>query len=144
MKRTPPFAKNRLAVVLALAGLYTLFSVGIIKATHFCMGSEASVAYFTAEPEKCACSLFADQEDHCCSDSRDLVKLENSQKHLSTFKLPVPALTFIGELYWHVPLVSPDGASPLLPPVNADAQIPPKILFKLHCSFVFYEANTLA
>lgn len=34
-------------MVLTLSAIYLLFSVGIIKATHFCMGREASVAYFT-------------------------------------------------------------------------------------------------
>lgn len=49
--------------------MYLLLSVGIVKASHFWMGREASVSCFTAEAERCPCGLVAGEEDHCCDDN---------------------------------------------------------------------------
>jgi hypothetical protein len=139
MKRNTQSRTRREAsvTVLALCGLYLLFSVGIMKATHFCMGREASVAYFTADSKNCGCSMSSEEGNHCCHDKQELVKLEDSQKTLSTLQLPLPALTFLGVLYdasrrSHAPLVTYFSA------YTEHAQPPPRVLFKLHCSFVFY------
>ena len=43
------FTRIGKALVLLLMVVYVLFSVGIIKSTHFCMGREASVQFFTSE-----------------------------------------------------------------------------------------------
>ncbi len=84
--------------VIFLTCLYLLFSVGIIKATHFCMGREASVAFFTTETEKCPCSLFAGKSS-CCADENDLIRLDNEQKVFSTFNLSGPEWIVLENLY---------------------------------------------
>lgn len=70
-------------MVLILGAIYLLFSVGVMKATHFYMDQEASVSYFTAETKKCACSLFAGEKNNYCNDEQDHIQLEDSHKTLS-------------------------------------------------------------
>jgi hypothetical protein len=129
-------------LVWMMLGVYLLFSVGILKATHFCMGREASVSYFTAEAKKCPCTLFAKDESDCCNDEHSLLKLENSQKNLKTFSLSLPSLTLIGELSefdserLHVKL-------PVFTVFRSGLFPPPKILFKIYCSYVFYDDKSL-
>ena len=108
------------------------------------MGKEASVAYFTAETKKCACSLFAEEEqDHCCDDTQELIKLVDSQKTLSAFQLHFPNLIVLGELYHKMQDIR--SASPVhFSADKGEAGPPPKILYKVHCSFVFYDKINLA
>jgi len=129
-------------IVLMVCALYLLFSVGIIKATHFCMGREASVAYFTSESKKCACSLFMEEKDNCCDDTSELLKLEDSQKGLSAFELPVPMLA-LGQLYSKTP-GSSINTPHNLQATRGDAQPRPRILYKIHCSLVFYDKKSIA
>ena len=94
------------------------------------MGREASVAYFTSESKKCACSLFMEERDNCCDDTSELLKLEDSQKTLSAFELPVPVLALLGELYGKAPGISistPDH----LRAIREEAQPPPRILYAI-------------
>jgi hypothetical protein len=77
-------------MVVLFVSVYLIFAVGVLKATHFCMGREASVSYFTAESTKCPCSLFAGEKNSCCDDEHDLLRLENEQKTVVAFMLPVP------------------------------------------------------
>lgn len=140
MKCNPPFGKQRSIVVMTLVMVYLLFSVGILKATHLCKGREASVTYFSAEADPCACSLFAEGEDHCCDNTRDLLKLENSQKTFSFFKLTVPTLSVVGDLYT-LPPVTEGTASASVQHFDTAHQPPPKVLFKLYCSFVLYDSS---
>lgn len=126
-----------------LCALYLLLSVGIVKATHFCMGREASVTYFASSPQKCPCSLFAKEKDNCCKDEHELIKLEDSQKTLPAFSLSVPVLTLLGDIYSYA-LVREDNELALFEDVPADEQPPPRILFKIYCSYVFYDAKSIA
>ena len=107
------------------------------------MGREASVAYFTTESEKCLCSVFDEKDDHCCDDKQDLLRLEDSQKTLPAFQLPLPAMTFIGALYDTSPHSQVESTMHFSP-YPKEAQPPPKVLFELYCSFVFYDRKTLA
>ena len=128
--------------ILVMCILYLLFSVGIIKATHFCMGREASVAYFTAETKKCPCSLFTEGKDNCCDDVHDLLKLDDSQKTLQSFQLHFPALTFLGDRCKNT-LPAAIIASPQFTASSPDWQPPPKVLYRIHCSFVFYDSESI-
>jgi hypothetical protein len=144
MKRYRPIGlKLSPVTVWVLCGLYLLFSVGIIKATHFCMGREASVAYFTSEVKKCACSGSIEEAEGCCNDEHDLLKLEDSQKTFSSFVLPLPDLTPLGDIYtpYVTSKIDPAGAFAAF-----SAESPPlrKVLYKIHCSFVFYEDSSVA
>jgi hypothetical protein len=135
--------KTSIILIWMLCALYLLFSVGIVKATHFCMGREASVTYFASGLHKCPCSLFAKEKDNCCKDEHELIKLEDSQKNLPAFSLSLPALTLLGEIYSQASISDHnDVASFEHSP--ADEQPPPKILFKIYCSYVFYDAKSIA
>ena len=144
MKPTAHYISSRLSTMFVwmLCGLYLLFSVGVVKATHFCMGREASVSYFTAESKKCPCSLFAKEKDDCCDDQHDLLKLEDTQKNLQAFALSLPSLTLLGTIYDLQ--FSPGQATVSMSPVPEDAMPPPKVLFKIHCSYVFYDEMQIA
>jgi hypothetical protein len=129
-------------IMVGLAALYLLFSVGVIKATHFCLGREASVAYFTAESKKCACSLFAKDDHGCCDDKQELLKLDLSQKNIPQFQLALPDFSFVGELYSGLNAVRDDSPGSFWWRTD-DAQPPPKLLYKVHCSFVFYDTEAI-
>lgn len=117
--------------------IYLLLSIGVIKATHFCMGSESSVALFTAEAEKCPCSLHGDKRDPCCDDRHELLRIENEQKILTPPVVAKPS--------WIVleadspPERSPGEGSPGMT-TYAGHPVPDKIpRWKIHCSFLFYD-----
>lgn len=124
-------------VVGAYVLVYLLFSVGVLKATHFCMGREASVALFTRESEKCPCSLFAKDSDTCCDDRHELVRIDDDQKVISPFTVAPPhreLLEVFGfdEQVLHTAQFSgyaADDSPPLLPEPR----------WKMYCSFVFYD-----
>lgn len=137
MKRNRPCRRSVLSslAVLVFGASYLLFSVGVLKATHFCNGREASIAYFTAEAHQCGCSISADEDATCCDDRQDLLRIDDSQTSLSMYQLSPPVLAFLGALYRF-------SCEQIRGPVNhrpaLKAQPPPKILYKVFCSFVFY------
>lgn len=124
--------------MIALVSVYALFSVGIIKATHFCMGREASVVFFSAEAKKCPCSLFLKEKDHCCDDSHELVKIEGEQKTAPVLSVVLPVWFELEKLYTSQ-LVAADISS-AGPVFQVTDPSPPKVpRFKIYCSFVFYD-----
>lgn len=130
--------------VIALVSVYLLFTVGILKATHFCMGREASVVLFSAEAKKCACSSFADEkEDSCCDDENDVVRIENEQKSGSSFSLTGPQWIKLENLYTsqYVALEIHDAGQTAQEHLDLFPQKIP--LFKAHCSLVFYDDESL-
>ena len=129
-------------IALLLLSVYLMFSVGIIKATHFCMGREASIALFTTEAEKCACSVYAGEKDTCCDDDHELIRLEGEQKIISTFTLSSPQFFSLDELYTKTCVAS--GAEPRdwIHPVD-DARQPKVPRWKMHCSLVLYDDETV-
>lgn len=106
------------------------------------MGREASVAYFTSAAKKCSCSLFGKEKDTCCDDEEGLIKLEDSQKTLPTFVFSAPARVILGVIYSLNPPVQ--SGTVLSEQYIFDILVPPKILFKIHCSFVFYDKKLAA
>ena len=127
----------RVGTVIVLS-VYLLFSIGILKATHFCMGREASVAFFTTEAEKCACSAFATAEDGCCDDEKDLLKIETEQKSISQLILNLPEWTVLEKLYTEQ-LVASHFPAKANGATFSDSPRPPVPLFKVYCSYVFYD-----
>jgi hypothetical protein len=81
---------TRRCLALMLLSVYLLFSVGIIKATHFCMGREASVQFFSSESKKCPCSVYALEKDSCCDDEHELLKLDDDHKTIAKMPLSIP------------------------------------------------------
>ncbi|HEY0654187.1 MAG TPA: hypothetical protein VGD65_13705 [Chryseosolibacter sp.] len=128
----------RKALALTLVSVYILFSVGIIKATHFCMGREASVQFFTAESKKCPCSLYAKDATSCCDDEHELIKLDDEQKVITSLSAPLPVwkverifterlLTFAARSTEFKMYEIPDKAPPKVP------------IWKATSSYVFYD-----
>jgi hypothetical protein len=133
----------RKMLALLLVSLYIMFSVGVIKATHFCMGREASVKFFSAEAKKCPCSLYAKEKTDCCDDEHELIKIEDEQKVISSISAPLPIwkverifterlLTFtvrsLQPKVWDVPEKSP----PAVP------------IWKANHSYIFYDNESYA
>lgn len=126
------------ANALVLATLYLVFSVGVIKATHFCMGSEVSVAFFTTEAKACPCKTLPRViKDDCCHEQYDLLKISDVQKKLSVLEVKVPAFTLLGIMYHHIADETASAASydTLRQGVFASFTA----LFELFCSFIFYD-----
>jgi hypothetical protein len=131
-------------VVIAIASVYLLFSVGILKATHFCMGREVSIVFFSAEAAKCACSSFAPKEKSCCDDQHDLIRLKDDQRNISSYALSLPHLSLITNHAGVFLAAALQSVRLFNDYVNPTDTSPPKIpLFKIHCSFIFYD-NTAA
>jgi hypothetical protein len=127
----------RKVVMISFVSVYLLFSIGIFKATHFCMGREASVAIFSTEAKKCPCSLYAGERGTCCDDNHELIRLDDEQKVIAAFSLAVPVWIELEKLYTKR-LVASDIADESFDHLPDD--LPPKVpLFKIHCSFVFYD-----
>ena len=129
---------------VSLAAVYITFSVGVMKATHFCMGREASVTYFSSESKKCACSLYAPETNRCCSDKHEVLKIEDEQKTIQAYTIRIPQLYILEDLYTERLITSLTGDNLAKEPIEVDVSPPPIPLFKTHCSFVFYDSELSA
>lgn len=128
----------RSVTMIVLISVYALFSVGIIKATHFCMGREASVVFFSADAKKCPCSLFSGERDSCCDDAHELVKIEDEQQSVPVLSVVLPVWFELEKLYT-AQLVAA-ATSSARPSFKITDPLPPKVpRFKIYCSFVFYD-----
>lgn len=126
------------AMALLLVAVYVLFSVGIIKATHFCMGREASVQFFTAEAKKCPCSLYAKEKSSCCDDEHELLRIDDEQKTISTLSAPLPVWKV--ERIFTERLLAFSVLSSTVDLEDDPSKSPPKIpIWKANSSYVFYE-----
>jgi len=113
-------------------------SVGVAKTTHYCMGREKSTKIFSFESKKCPCSVFLPENSDCCNDEHVLLIVDDSQTQTLTLALPAPDLFQIGETYQaaqkeifaytSTQVIKPDFSPP-----------PKEPLFKINCSFVFYD-----
>jgi hypothetical protein len=132
---------NRVVVkgaILLMLSVYLLFSVGILKATHFCMGREASVVYFSAEAVKCPCELYAEEKGDYCNDEHEILRIKDEQKVISKMSLPLPVWK-LERIYTKQFIVQSD-LFDNVPLDSDDSSLPPKIpLWKANCSLVFYD-----
>lgn len=128
----------RKALALILVSVYVLFSVGIIKATHFCMGREASVTFFSAEAKKCPCSIYAKEQTSCCDDDHELIKLDDEQKVITSVSAPLPVWKV--ERIFTERLLTFDVCSYSSEYRAPSAKSPPKVpIWKANSNFVFYD-----
>lgn len=133
------------AVLLALMVNYLFFSVGVIKATHLCMGREASVAFFSSEAEKCFCSKFLSKEkDACCDDKQEVIRIDEDQQAVSLFNLQSSDLILLEA--FDLNLLSTrceQNHDNALSTSSRDR--PPKLPFYTsYCSFVFYDSDVVS
>lgn len=126
------------AMALLLVSVYVLFSVGIIKATHFCMGREASVQFFTSEAKKCPCSIYAEEKDSCCDDEHELLRIDDEQKTISGLSAPIPIWKI--ERIFTERLLTFTIISSSAEPTEEPLKSPPKVpIWKANNSLVFYQ-----
>jgi hypothetical protein len=137
---TRPAAKG---AILLMLSVYLLFSVGILKATHFCMGREASVVFFSSEAKKCPCSLYAGEKGDCCDDEHEVLRIEDEQKVISKLSMPIPAWK-LERIYTKQFVAQIETVTRSIFDTN-DSPLPPKIpLWKVNCSLVFYDDARIA
>jgi hypothetical protein len=130
------------AILLTLS-VYLLFSVGILKGTHFCMGREASVVFFSAETKKCPCALYAGEKGDCCDDEHEVLRIEDEQKVISKMSMPIPVWK-LERIYTKQLVVEAETFTNTVLDSD-DNPMPPKIpLWKVNCSLVFYDDARLA
>lgn len=123
---------------IAFMCIYLLMSVGVAKTTHYCMGREKSTKVFSFESKKCPCSDFLPENNSCCADRPELLIVDDSQTQTLTLTPPTPDFFEIGETYQIQPEQIFAYASTQY--LKADFLSPPgEPLFKINCSFVFYD-----
>jgi hypothetical protein len=131
------------AILVAFAATYLLFSVGILKSTHYCMGRTASVVFFSADSHGCACSEISGMEnDSCCDDEHQVLKIEDDHQNISNYIIRIPQLYILDDLYT-TRLITSSVSSRKVSEPQADNDLPPPAvpLFKTNCSFVFYDSE---
>ncbi|HET9053510.1 MAG TPA: hypothetical protein VFM90_05015 [Cyclobacteriaceae bacterium] len=108
------------------------------KTTHYCMGREKSTKVFSFESKKCPCSDFLPEKNDCCADRQELLIVDDFQTQTLSLSSPTPDFFPIGETYQKQPEFIFAYASTQYS--NSDFSPPPKEpLFKINCSFVFYD-----
>jgi hypothetical protein len=129
---------------IAFTCVYLTLTVGVVHATHYCMGRVNSSAFFSFESKKCVCELFASRNDKsCCDDEINLIKIEDDQS-VSTPLSVTPEFFCMGELTFS--LVE-DGMAQTSPSFFITHDKPPGEpvpLFVQHCSLIFYGDSDLA
>jgi hypothetical protein len=113
-------------------------SVGVAKTTHYCMGREKSTKVFSFESKKCPCSAFLPQNNDCCEDEHEILIIDDSQTAVASLEAPAADYFIIEEL--HFADLTQEIAYSSSQLITADLAPPPKEpLFKINCSFVFYD-----
>jgi hypothetical protein len=115
-------------------------SVGVAKTTHYCMGREKSTNIFSFESEKCPCSLFLAENSPCCDDEHEVLIVDDSQTQTTSLAPVSPEFFELGDVLHAKSEQIFVYASTQF--ISADFSPPPKEpLFKINCSFVFYESE---
>ena len=129
---------------IAFTCVYLTLTVGVVHATHYCMGRVNSSAFFSFESKKCVCELFASRNDKsCCDDEVNLIKIDDDQS-VSVPLTVTPDFFFLAELTFSLveESIAQPGSYFLIthdkPPGN---RVP---LFVQHCSLIFYSDSDLA
>jgi hypothetical protein len=129
------------AMLMAFAATYLLFSIGILKSTHYCMGRESSVVLFSADAHGCACSvLFSGADKGCCDDEHEVIKISDDHKNIGNYIIRIPQLYILDDLYTTRLITSTVSPEKTLNHKETEELRPPRLpLFKTNCSFVFYD-----
>lgn len=123
---------------IAFMCIYLLMSVGVAKTTHYCMGREKSTKVFSFESKKCPCSAFLPQNNGCCEDEHELLIVDDFQTTAPSLAPPTADFFVIEEI--RQPDIEIEIAYTSTRLIQQDFAPPPKEpLFKINCSFVFYD-----
>jgi hypothetical protein len=131
--------KNYFAI--ALTCVYLTLSVGVAKTTHYCMGRESSSQLFSFRAKPCVCEIWSKKTDSCCDDDHELIKIQSEQSQVAVLGLLAPEFFEVGALYTEL-FSAGDRVCVLTAAFEQALEDPPPTrepLFKMHCSFVFYE-----
>lgn len=102
------------------------------------MGREKSTKIFSFESKKCPCSSFLPENNDCCKDKHELLIVDDSQTQTLSLAPITPDLFQIGEVFQVQPIKEIAYTSTQY--IKEDISPPPKEpLFKMNCSFVFYD-----
>ena len=102
------------------------------------MGREKSTKVFSFESEKCPCSLFLADNNPCCDDEQEVLVVDDSQTLATSLAPTTPEFFSLGNIINIKPneIFAYTSTQFLI----EDFSPPPKEpLFKINCSFVFYE-----
>lgn len=116
--------------------------MGVAKTTHYCMGRAKSAEIFIFEAKKCACSRSIPDNSGCCKDEHEIIKVDDNQLFTNLLVLDSPSLFSIRTVTDNARLILKiDIAS--IHTLLADYIPPPEALFKVNCSFLFYDDDFL-
>jgi hypothetical protein len=134
--------KNYFAI--AFTCVYLIMTVGVAKTTHYCMDRKYNSSLFTFDGKPCVCSLNSKGTGKsCCADEHEVIKIEDDQSQGKIISTQTPHFFEIGLLYMDV--ANPGIlANNVILPHSEDDPPPLRLIFKLNCSFVFYDDKLLA
>ncbi|MBX2954772.1 MAG: hypothetical protein KF846_01355 [Cyclobacteriaceae bacterium] len=112
------------------------------KTTHYCMGRAKSAEIFSFEAKKCACSRIIPENSGCCQDEHEIIKVDDNQSFAGSLVLDAPALFSIRTVNDQLESVS------IIDKTSINTYLdnyipPPEALFKVNCSFLFYDGHNL-
>jgi hypothetical protein len=135
--------KNYFAI--AFTCVYLIMTVGVAKTTHYCMDRKYNSSLFTFDGKPCACFLSAKGTGKvCCTDEHEVIKIEDDQNQGKIVSTHIPEFFEIGFLYTEL-IVNPSILSNnIILSYSEDDPPPLRLIFKINCSFVFYDDQLLA
>jgi hypothetical protein len=126
--------------LFVFAAAYLLFSIGVFKSTHYCMGRASSVTYFSSESKKCVCEAYGGEKHGCCDDEKELIQINDDHQPVITYHLGIPHIYVLGDLYTEQ-LVAEAPVEARIQNLSSTEPPPPLPIFKRNCSFIFYESE---
>lgn len=121
-----------------MAACYFLLSIGILLTTHICMDRVTSVSYFGVSEKKCPCFRLIGKDMDCCGDEHLLLRLDDDQRQAATLGLPAPQ--FVALLMLYTAYTGYEEVPDKVAFLSDNSHPPPEgDLYKIHCSFVFYD-----
>ncbi|UYN88250.1 MAG: hypothetical protein KIT51_08405 [Cyclobacteriaceae bacterium] len=106
------------------------------------MGRAKSAEIFSFEAQKCACSGFTPENSGCCQDEHEIIKVDDNQSFTVSLVLDAPALFSIRTVNDQLEFVSIIDRTSVYTHID-DYIPPPEALFKVNCSFLFYDGHDL-
>jgi hypothetical protein len=101
------------------------------------MGRANSSELFSFEAKKCSCSLFS-SENSCCQDIHELVVIDDFQVVAPGLAPAIPDLYVLAEVNTP-PIETKESVKAIINTCFSKCLRPPIPLFKINCSFVFYD-----
>jgi len=129
---------------IAFTCVYLTLTVGVVHATHYCMGRVDSTSLFSFESDKCLCELFAAAADQsCCDNEVNLIKIDDDQASSSPVSITPEFFSMWENHFSVVPeRIAVTGFTFLTNHDKPPGKDVP--LFVQHCSLILYSDADLA